>query len=96
MYAFIWYNLNAIFVMGKWQRLQEIQKEGREIDKSRRENLAKFFFDLAKLPFAGLVIGGVISLYSDWEKTEYWYVIATGIIFTSFLAYIGNELLKNR
>ena len=48
--------------MGKWNDLQEQVKEGREREKARKENLGKFFYDLAKLTFAGVVICGVIPL----------------------------------
>lgn len=39
--------------MGKWSEQQEVKKETKEKDKMRRETLGKFFFDLAKLAFAG-------------------------------------------
>lgn len=80
--------------MGKWKEQQEVKKERREQEKFRRENLAKFFFDLAKLSFAGLVIGAVIPLYVDLNNLNYWYILLTGVIATIFLAYIGNELFK--
>lgn len=44
--------------MGKWNIQQEMKLENRERRKVRRENLSKFFYDLAKLVFAGVVIGG--------------------------------------
>ena len=43
--------------MGNWERKQEEKREGKEKDKTRREKLAAYFFDLSKLCFAGLVIG---------------------------------------
>lgn len=49
--------------MGKWNDLQEQVKEGREREKARKENLGKFFYDLAKLTFAGVVICGVIPAH---------------------------------
>lgn len=42
--------------MGKWQEQQEVKKEGKLLKRFRRENLGKFFFDLAKLSFVGLVV----------------------------------------
>lgn len=47
--------------MGNWSKVQEEKKEGKEKDKVRREKLAGFFFNLAQLVFAGLVVGGGIS-----------------------------------
>ena len=46
--------------MGNWSDQQEIKKEGKEKDKTRREKLAGYFFDLSKLSFAGLVITAVL------------------------------------
>lgn len=78
--------------MGKWKEQQEIKKESRDKDKSRRENLAKFFFDLSKLCFAGLVIGGVFPLFTELSKLENWYIILMGIITTICFAYIANKM----
>lgn len=44
--------------MGKWSFQQELKQEKQKLDKSRREHLCKFYYDLAKLVFAGLVVGG--------------------------------------
>ena len=40
-----------------------------EKDKVRREKLAGLFFDLAKLSFAGLVVGGIVSMKPDVDIT---------------------------
>ena len=50
---------------GNWIRQQAIQQESREREKSRREALGKLFHDFAKLSFAGLVIGGMTPIYTD-------------------------------
>ena len=42
--------------MGSWERQQEAKTEAREKDRTRREKLAGYFFDLLKLCFAGMVI----------------------------------------
>lgn len=56
--------------MGAWSQQQEIRKETKERDKTRKEKLAGYFFDLSKLSFAGLVVG-IIYLYmlTFWMKT---------------------------
>jgi hypothetical protein len=61
--------------MGNFSRQQEGKKDVREKDKTRREKLAGYFFDLSKLSFAGLVIGVVIPLYSDLSNENNWYSI---------------------
>ena len=52
----------AFKLMSNYSRLQEVKKENKEKDKVRREKLAGLFFDLAKLSFAGLVVGGVSTI----------------------------------
>ena len=38
--------------MSDFERRREKNKEAREIVKIRRENIAKYYFDLTKMPFA--------------------------------------------
>lgn len=80
--------------MGNWSDQQEGKKEGKEKDKTRREKLAGYFFDLSKLSFAGLVIGIVIPLYSNITDENNWYAIITGIILTTISALLANKILK--
>ena len=80
--------------MGNWSEKQEAKKEGKEKDKTRREKLAGYFFDLSKLSFAGLVIGVIIPLYSDLSNENNWYSICTGIILTIISAAFANKILK--
>lgn len=80
--------------MGNWSQQQEYKKEVKERDKSRRENLGKFFYDLAKLIFAGVVIGGIIPLYSDPTNIIQWSMVATGFAFTILIATIANRIFK--
>lgn len=80
--------------MGNWERQQEDRRIGRERDRSRRENLGKFFYDLAKLTFAGLVIGSIVSLTPDFENINTLYRVFLGGISTVIFARIGNKILK--
>ena len=80
--------------MGNFSRQQEEKKDVREKDKTRREKLAGYFFDLSKLSFAGLVIGVVIPLYSDLSNENNWYSICTGILLTIISAVFANNILK--
>ena len=79
--------------MGNWDKRQEEKKEIKEKDRTRREKLAGYFFDLSKLSFAGLVIGVVIPLYSDLSNENNWYSICTGIILTIISAVLANKIL---
>lgn len=51
--------------MGTWEKQQEIKREKREQDKIRKESLGKFFYDLAKLTFAAIVLGEMLVLQKD-------------------------------
>lgn len=80
--------------MGNWSERQEVKKEVKEKDKVRREKLAGLFFDLAKLSFAGLVIGGIVSLKPDDDISIDIYRVIIGGISSIFFARIGNTILK--
>ena len=60
--------------MGTWSQQQEVRKETKERDKTRKEKLAGYFFDLSKLSFAGLVIGIIIPLYANFLDENNWYI----------------------
>ncbi|RHU23378.1 MULTISPECIES: DUF6722 family protein [Parabacteroides] len=80
--------------MGTWEKQQEIKREKREQDKIRKESLGKFFYDLAKLTFAAIVLGEMLVLQKDISDFMSWYMICVGILQTYILAYIGNKILK--
>lgn len=80
--------------MGNWEKQQEVKKEGLEREKIGRETLGKFFYDLAKLTFATMVLGGMVSLITDLTKINYWTLMASGFVFTFALAYLGRRILK--
>ena len=48
--------------MGKFIEIQEARKVLNEKNKFRKETLGKFFYDLAKLSFAGLAIGWIMQI----------------------------------
>lgn len=80
--------------MGKWSFQQEIRLERKERDRVRKENLSKFFYDLAKLIFAGMVIVGLLPLYGNPFDLGNWAIVFTGLITTSILAVFANNILK--
>ena len=80
--------------MGSWSEQQEVKKEVKEKDKVRREKLAGLFFDLAKLSFAGLVVGGIVSMKPDVDITLDIYMVIIGGISTIIFIIIGNTILK--
>ena len=80
--------------MGTWSQQQEVRKETKERDKTRKEKLAGYFFDLSKLSFAGLVIGIIIPLYANFLDEHNWYIAVTGIVLTTLSALLANKILK--
>lgn len=80
--------------MGNFSRQQEGKKEVKEKDKVRRETLGKFFFDLAKLAFAGLFVSWITPLSTNVNNNVAWTVLVGGVMFTVVFAMIGNKILK--
>lgn len=80
--------------MGNFSAQQELRKEAREKDKSRKENLGKFFYDLAKLSFAGLVIGGITPWISKGDELVNPYGLILGSISSIFFRIIGYRTFK--
>ena len=80
--------------MGNWSEQQAVKQERKEKDKTRRDKLAGYFFDLSKLSFAGLVIGITLPLFSDTQNATMWLVAMFGIVLTVLSALLANKILK--
>lgn len=80
--------------MGNWSVQQEAKKEVKEKDKVRREKLAGFFFNLAKISFTALVVGSIVSVATQQERLEYWLLILIGMFVTYIFSYIGYKIIK--
>ena len=80
--------------IGNWDKEQEDRKVTKEKNKIRREKLVGFFYDIAKLSFAGLVVGFVMPIFSDVKNENNWYVIVIGIVITVLSASLANKILK--
>lgn len=80
--------------MGNYSKKQEEKNEVKERDKTRRETLGKFFYDLAKLTFAAIVLGGLTPIYTNMDNSTNWSLIIAGTIFTIIFSLIGNKILK--
>lgn len=73
---------------------KEEEKGIKERNKVRIEKLAGFFYDLAKLSFAALVLGIVAPLVSDSVSIATWVIIICGVTLTISMAMIANRILK--
>lgn len=79
--------------MGKFDDARNEKKERVERDFKVREKLSGFFFDLAKLVFAAMVLGGLTPILSGSEDTDMNLVIS-GIFATEVLFFIGYKILR--
>ena len=83
-----------ICIMGNFYVRQGKAKEHQERDKTRREKLSGYFFDLSKLVFAALVLGSVTPLFSDSGTVVSWETIFFGVLATYLFAFFANRILK--
>lgn len=81
-----------------WSELQKIneenRKEHREKEKTSRDTLGKYFYDLSKLTFTALCLGGGVSLMSDTSNGNYLTLASFGAFASFIFAYIGYKILK--
>ena len=70
------------------------RNEQKERDKLFRQSLGKFFIDLSKLVFAGVVVGGVMQLVNSGNLIFSIVMIVFGVVASSFLACVGFLILR--
>ena len=70
-------------------------REDKEKLRYSRENLSKFFYDLAKATFTAMVVGDVVTMFlkEDVTATAIW-LFVTGLITTSLLSTVGFRISK--
>lgn len=72
-------------------------RDDRDREKTGRENLGKFFYDLAKTTFAVMVLGNTMSIFGLAEfSIKSIYMALLGVIITSLFASIGNRILTRK
>lgn len=71
------------------------QKEEKEKQRTRRNELGKFFYDLAKTTFAVMVVGNIVGIFGEeQEAKKIIAMVVLGIVSTALLASIGDRTLK--
>ena len=70
-------------------------REDKEKLRYSRENLSKFFYDLAKATFTAMVVGDVVTMFlkEDVTATAIW-LFVTGLITTSLLSTVVYRISK--
>lgn len=70
-------------------------REEKEKERTSRELLGKYFYDLSKASFTAMVLGAMLSLFTvDATKGEAVGLLAVGAILTGALAGIAFYILK--
>jgi len=70
-------------------------KEERAKQQSARDNLSKFFYDLAKTTFASTVVGDVVAMFLKEEiTTAAVSLFLVGLASTALLALFGYRISK--
>ena len=70
-------------------------REERDKEKSSRENLGKFFYDLAKATFTIMVLTNVVALFKVENYILSAILLVVGISATIILARIAFSIFKN-
>lgn len=72
------------------------EEEKKEKEKLSRETMGKFFYDLAKASFTTMVIGAMMTFFTDpviiWKTV---FLLVIGLALTVFLAFLGAKILKH-
>ena len=80
--------------MGTFDENRKAKEEIKKKNYIRKEKIAGYFFDLSKLSFAGMVIGGLSPLLSNLNDSANWITAVGGIISTYGFAFFANRILK--
>lgn len=69
-------------------------RENRERERTGRETFGKHFYELARYTYAGVVVGGVMSIDKTTNVFAMVYLIAAGVIMTIVFTITGKRILK--
>lgn len=81
--------------MSNFDSNRKAKEERKEKDKTRREKLSGYFFNLSQLTYTALVLGGMVLFFQNNKiSTMLIAMLSVGCILAYALAKIGNNLLK--
>lgn len=69
-------------------------KENKVHERFALETLGKFYYDLAKLSFGGMVIIGMMSFDGSKDIGQIGLKVLSGVLLTAIFAAIGNRVIK--
>lgn len=70
------------------------QRDEKDKMKTRKEKLTGYFYDLSKLIFAGLVLGGIVPVFTDGTYSPKLWILIAGCLATYLTAFLANRILK--
>lgn len=79
--------------MSNFSEQQKARDKKETRDSTRREKLAGYFYDLSKLIFAALVLGGITPIFTN-DTDVNWITVCAGIFATYIFANFANRILK--
>ena len=82
--------------MSNYSKQIERRQEAKEKDKTSRETLGKFFYDLAKIVFGTMTLVGAVSLITGEQSIDNIILLILGIVSTSILAAIGYKVINSK
>ena len=65
-----------------------------EVAKTQKEKLAGFYYDLSRMVFGAMVIGGVTPYVLGTAESVSWVVVIIGGLVSAIFAWLGNRILK--
>ena len=75
---------------------RQASKDKEDREKSARESLGKFFYDIAKATFIAMVLGNTATIFGLTEySVDPILAVGMGFVGTTTFAYMGNKTLKN-
>lgn len=80
--------------MSEFDNKRKVSEKAEKRNDVRKEKLAGYFFDLSKLVFGGLVIGGISPLFVGGENKIDILMFVMGLLSTFGFAYTSNRILK--
>lgn len=81
--------------MKEKDKRRDVRGESRERAKCQRETLGKYFYDLSKLTFTALVLGGALTFFQGYEfNATVIGMVVFGVAVSLALVRFGNRILK--
>ena len=73
------------------------QRDDKQRMRTSREELGKFFYELAKMAFGAMVLAGGVGIVTHSGDVNAWSILlVVGVFATVLFASVGNKVLKKK